>query len=109
MSQPIRFDSIDLVLLDENENTVAKKQFELDSLGEIPPLSCTPWRFLFSNEDKLAETLPEEGWSIAFELKAPAERKHELDLDDSWESQLTPVQVEQLEKLAGRPAEAGCR
>lgn len=105
LSRAIRFESVDLLLLDEDGTAIAKKQFELDGIGELPALSCMPWRFLFNNEDKLTETLPKEGWSIAFELKHSTSVPHRLDLEESWERELPPAQKEQLEKLvASLPA-----
>jgi accessory Sec system S-layer assembly protein len=98
LPKAVRFETVNLILLDENEKAIAKKQFELDGLGELPAMTCMPWRFLFSNEDKLTDTIPAEGWKIAFELKQP-KPEHQLDLAESWEQQLSPLQKEQLEKL----------
>ncbi|UQD53430.1 accessory Sec system S-layer assembly protein [Bacillus methanolicus] len=98
LPKAVRFEAVNLLLLDENGNAIAKKQFELDGLGELPSMACRPWRFLFSNEDKLTDTIPAEGWQIAFELKQ-SNPKHQLDLAESWEQQLSPLQKEQLEKL----------
>jgi accessory Sec system S-layer assembly protein len=105
LAKSIRFESITLLLLDENGTALAKKQFELDSIGEMPPLSCMPWRFLFENEDKLVDTIPEEGWSVAFEIKQLANAPQQLDLEESWEKELSPLDKEQLEKvMANLPA-----
>jgi accessory Sec system S-layer assembly protein len=100
LAKAIRFESVDLLLLDENGVALAKRQFELDGLGEMPPMSCMPWRFLYHNEDKITDApLPKEGWSIAFELKQSAMGPNQLDLEESWEKELSPVQKDQLEKL----------
>jgi accessory Sec system S-layer assembly protein len=105
LAKSIRFESITLLLLDENGTALAKKKFELDSIGEMPPLSCMPWRFLFENEDKLVDTIPEEGWSVAFEIKQLANAPQQLDLEESWEKELSPLDKEQLEKvMANLPA-----
>ncbi|EIJ80482.1 hypothetical protein PB1_08982 [Bacillus methanolicus PB1] len=98
LPKAVRFEAVNLLLLDENGKAIAKKQFELDGLGELPSMACRPWRFLFSNEDKLTDTIPAEGWKIAFELTQP-KPEHHLDLAESWEQQLSPLQKEQLEKL----------
>ncbi|MFE8701707.1 accessory Sec system S-layer assembly protein [Cytobacillus sp. FJAT-54145] len=98
LPKAVRFEAVDLLLLDENGQAIAKKQFELDGLDELPSMACRPWRFLFSNEDKLVEKIPEHGWKIAFELKQ-SQSKHQLELAESWENQISPLQKEHLEKL----------
>jgi accessory Sec system S-layer assembly protein len=100
LAKAVRFEAVDLLLLDEAGQAIAKKQFELDGLGELPAMSARPWRFLFSNEDKLVEKMPEDGWKIAFELKQKRQ-VHQLELAESWENQISPVQKEHLEKLVG--------
>lgn len=104
LPKAIRFEAVDLLLLDENGQAIAKKQFELDGMDELPSMTSRPWRFLFSSEDKLVDRIPEEGWKIAFELKKSA-AVHQLDLEESWENQISPAQKEHLEKMvASLPA-----
>jgi SLAP domain-containing protein len=69
IDKAIRFDIVDLLLVDGDGKLLAKKTFDLTELGEIPALSSMPWRFLFEEGDILAESIPEEGWKIAFEWK----------------------------------------
>lgn len=105
LPKAIRIESITILLLDENGNTLAKKQFELDGIDEIPPFSCMPWRFLFENKDKLADTIPDTGWSLAFEIMEPVNPAHKLDLAESWERELPPAEKQRLEQLvASLPA-----
>ena len=105
LPKSIHFENITILLMDSDGTALAKKVFELDTIGELPALSCMPWRFLFENTDKLADTIPEEGWKLAFEIKESMTRPHQLDLDESWEKEISPVQKEQLESLvAGLPA-----
>jgi accessory Sec system S-layer assembly protein len=101
LPKSIRFEAVDLLLLDENGQAIAKKQFDLDGVGELPSNACRPWRFLFSNEDKLIDgNLEEEkGWKIAFELKSSSPSKHSLDMDENWKNQITPEQNKYLENL----------
>jgi accessory Sec system S-layer assembly protein len=100
LPKPIRFEQIDLLLLDENGQAIAKRQFDMDSFGELPPMTARPWRFLFSAEDKLVDKIPQEGWKIAFELKqVPHPKEHRLDLAESWEQALSSQQREHLQKL----------
>jgi accessory Sec system S-layer assembly protein len=104
LPKSIQFENITIILLDDNGNALAKKEFELDSIGEMPALSCMPWRFLFEKSDKLVDTIPDTGWNLAFEIKQSAAAPHSLDLDESWEKELSPVKIEQLERIvAGLP------
>ncbi|RFU63979.1 accessory Sec system S-layer assembly protein [Peribacillus glennii] len=98
LEKAVRFEHVDLLLLDEQGRPLAKKQFDLSDIGEIPPMSAMPWRFLFEETDILSEDIPQEGWKIAFELKAKPQ-EHKLDLDISWENSLSEVQRERLEQL----------
>ncbi|MBT2649030.1 SLAP domain-containing protein [Bacillus sp. ISL-34] len=69
LEKAVRFDIVDLLLVDGDGKFLAKKAFDLTELGEIPALSSMPWRFLFEEGDMLAESIPDEGWKIAFEWK----------------------------------------
>ncbi|WP_027409253.1 accessory Sec system S-layer assembly protein [Anoxybacteroides tepidamans] len=100
LPKPIRFEQINLLLLDENGQAIAKRTFEMDSFGELPPMTARPWRFLFSAEDKLVDKIPQEGWKIAFELKQAAKpQEHRLDLAASWEQALSTEQREHLQRM----------
>lgn len=69
IDKAVRFDIVDLLLVDGDGKILAKKTFDLSEFGELPALSCMPWRFLFEAGDILAESIPDEGWKIAFEWK----------------------------------------
>lgn len=100
LSKTVRFEEVDLLLLDEKDRVLAKKRFELDEVSEIPGLSGMPWRFLFSKEDRVSAEIPAEGWKIAFELKNKIEKQeHKLDLDETWEKELSSHQKESLTNL----------
>ncbi|WP_409295823.1 accessory Sec system S-layer assembly protein [Peribacillus sp. SCS-26] len=102
VSKPLGIGGADLLLLDKEGRPFARQQFDLTDLGELPPLSCTPWRFLFTSENVLTPDIPgdEDGWTLAFELKQPADQEsHILDLDASWENQITELQREKLTSL----------
>lgn len=102
LTKSIKFEAVDLLLLDDQGNPFAKRQFELDELGELPPLTCRPWRFLFAKEDKLTETMPvNDNWKIAFELRSSGPAAHHLDLDSTWENQITTAQRQHLEQVVG--------
>jgi accessory Sec system S-layer assembly protein len=100
LPKSIQFETITILITGENGTALAKREFELDNIGKIPPLSCIPWRFLFENKDKLVDTLPDKDWSLAFEIKQTAPAPHQLELEESWEKiYLSPGKKEQLEKI----------
>ncbi|MDZ5471916.1 accessory Sec system S-layer assembly protein [Bacillus sp. 31A1R] len=100
LEKPVRFETVSLLILDENSNPIAKQEFEMDDLGEIPSMSCMPWRFLFTEDERLTDKVPsQDNWKIAFELKKREREEHALDLAESWKSQLSMEQKEQLAKL----------
>ncbi|MFJ7745066.1 accessory Sec system S-layer assembly protein [Peribacillus sp. NPDC097295] len=103
LDKAVRFEVVDLLLLNENGQALAKKSFDLSEMGEIPAVSCMPWSFLFEEEDIMAK-IPDNGWKIAFELKNQAPQEHELDLAPTWKEQLSNAQRENLQQLvAGLP------
>ncbi|RID84757.1 accessory Sec system S-layer assembly protein [Peribacillus asahii] len=103
LSRAVEFDMVDLVLLDEEGQPIVKGSFDLSEMGEMPALSCVPWRFFFEEESLLTDTIPEEGWTIAFELKSQA-AEHQLDLEPNWKEQLSEAQIEHLQQIvAGLP------
>lgn len=103
LDKAVRFEVVDLLLLDENGKALAKKSFDLSEMGEIPAVSCMPWSFLFEEEDILAE-IPDNGWKIAFELKNQVSQEHSLDLAPTWKEQLSDAQRKNLQQLvAGLP------
>jgi accessory Sec system S-layer assembly protein len=101
LAKAIRLEEVGILILDETGEAAARKTFELDGLGELPAMSCRPWRFLFYNEDKLKENLPDSDWSIAFEV-SNNNSQHSLDLEDTWKAQLPDHQIKQLEELVAK-------
>ncbi len=97
LSQPMELGEIELLLLDKDGNRLAAKTFDFKELGVIPPNSARPWVFEFGKSSLETETLPEEGWTIAFNLISL--RGHQLDLDDTWKQQLPKEQQEKLAEI----------
>ncbi|MFD0050283.1 accessory Sec system S-layer assembly protein [Actinomycetes bacterium NPDC127524] len=97
LPKTVNFEEVDLLLIDKDGKAFAKKQFEMDDIGEMPPMSCMPWRFLFLKEDRVSEEIPEDGWKIAFQLKQP--QKEALELDSTWENQISAEQRKYLEEM----------
>jgi len=106
LSKAITIQAVDLVLLDEKNQLAAKNNFSLAYLGELPPHTSTPMRFLFSAEDRLSDAAVTDKWRIQFELKGPT-RNEVLDLDESWKERLSAERQIQLEKIIERLPELG--
>jgi accessory Sec system S-layer assembly protein len=99
LEKPIKITDVTLLLLDENKKGLAKKEFNLGELGELPPNSSRPWIFIFNNEDTIGTEIPDTGWQLAFEISKKQSRKTPLDLHESWESSCTEEQKHFLLKL----------
>ena len=97
VDRPVQIEAVDLILFDETGQPAARKHDDWDELGELPPFSCTPWRFIFTQEDRLSDAAVNDKWQILFELKQKAEES--LDLDPAWEERLTPEKKAHFENL----------
>ncbi len=84
-----------LLLLDSNNQTIARHSFELSELGELPGKSSRPWVFVFPKESVKQQEFDYKNWTLAFELR----NKHALDLDESWKSFLSEETIKQLENI----------
>lgn len=97
LDQQISVGEIELLLLDEEGNTLASDQFDLKELGDIPARSARPWVFVFTKENVFAEKLPVENWKLAFNVQSMV--PHKLELEQAWEEGLTTEQKEGLGKV----------
>ncbi|MFY4775107.1 accessory Sec system S-layer assembly protein [Metabacillus sp. RGM 3146] len=96
--QPIKFEMLQLLLLDEEQQVVARETFDMERFGELPSMSARPWRFIFDHDSLIdGKTVPSSGWTIAFELKSRNE--HKLDLDESWKNSISQEQTAKLQQL----------
>ncbi|UII55634.1 accessory Sec system S-layer assembly protein [Cytobacillus spongiae] len=95
LTKSIKFQEVNLLLLDSNKEVIAKHTFDLSELGDLPAKSSRPWSFLFPASALLKSEFEKEGWTIAFELK----KKHQLDLHETWEQSIALEEKEKLEKL----------
>lgn len=94
--KPIELNDASLILLDENDQQLGKKTFQLKSLGQLPVNSSRPWHFIFNRSELDKEEIPAEGWKLAFELKPG---KHRLDLDENWEKSLSEEDKDKLKEM----------
>lgn len=97
LSKPMTMDDVELLILDQDNQILASKEFDLSVLGELPPNSDRPWVFSFDNEAIKTHELPQEGWKIAFNVQSLI--PHRLDLHESWEESLTQEQKETLQNI----------
>lgn len=95
LDKGINIGEVSLLLLDEEKQVIARHQFDLNEVGEIPAKSSRPWAFQFPSSAFLQQSFSREGWTLAFELKA----KHKLDLHESWEKALPEEQKMKLHEL----------
>lgn len=103
LAKGIRLAETALLLIGPDGEHLARKEFNLADLGEIPAKSSRPWHFVFEQRDLLEEQIPSQGWKLAFEIKSPA--KHGLDLHETWEKALPQEEKEKLAKMVeGLPA-----
>ncbi|MBM7577883.1 accessory Sec system S-layer assembly protein [Jeotgalibacillus terrae] len=96
LKKPVTLGKTFLLLLSPEGERLARKEFDLAALGELPAESSRPWQFMFEAGTVEKKDMPSEDWQLAFELK-PKEVPHRLELDEKWEQSLA---VEEQEKLA---------
>lgn len=97
LSKPVTMDTAELLLLNQNNQVLASKEFDLSVLGELPPTSARPWVFSFDKDSIKAEEPPVDGWQIAFNVQSLV--PHQLDLHETWEVALTAEQKVALQKI----------
>jgi accessory Sec system S-layer assembly protein len=95
LSKSIKIGKTTLLLLSTDDVIIARKEFDLEEMGELPAKSSRPWHFLFENATLKIDDIPSEGWKLAFELKP----KHRLELEESWEKALPEEEKEKLRKF----------
>ncbi|HZH62227.1 MAG TPA: accessory Sec system S-layer assembly protein [Metabacillus sp.] len=103
LSKAIKFEMLDLLILDEEKKTVAKETFDMEEFGEMPPLSCRPWSFVFQKSNwqngQNQEPTSLKNWQIAFEVKKKPSEAHHLQLEPSWEENLSVERKDHLKQL----------
>jgi accessory Sec system S-layer assembly protein len=97
LAKTIRLEKAELLLLSSEKEIVARQEFNLSELGEIPAKSSRPWVFKFDARSRLLPAVPTEDWSLAFNLSST--QSHRLDLDPKWEEMLPESEKQKLQKL----------
>ncbi|WP_108668986.1 accessory Sec system S-layer assembly protein [Peribacillus acanthi] len=95
LDKGIKFNDVQLLLMDAEKKPIARHTFDMSVLGEIPGRSSRPWMFTFPAASVMQKEFSSKDWTLAFELK----QKHRLDLHESWEEQLSSEDKEKLNKL----------
>ncbi|GGB43460.1 accessory Sec system S-layer assembly protein [Fictibacillus barbaricus] len=97
----IRFEEVILLIMDSDSRILARKVFDFNMLGELPPSSSIPWKFLFEPEDFLVNLSEwnKDDWKLAFELKKQNPANETLELEASWEERLSEEEQKDLRKL----------
>jgi accessory Sec system S-layer assembly protein len=98
LNKAIQLQEMPLLLLGAEGEKLARKVFDSSAVGEIPAKSSVPWLFSFGSDDLLVDgELPKTGWKLAFELKT--QKKHALDLEESWANSLPEEDKARLHQL----------
>ncbi|WP_067730225.1 accessory Sec system S-layer assembly protein [Oceanobacillus damuensis] len=102
VKKSVHFDKTTILLLDGDKDIIAKKEFDLKQLGDIPSNNARPWRFMFNENDLIAKgtEIDTASWSLAFEIK----KKHRLDLEESWEKSIAEKTKASLEEIVANAA-----
>ena len=99
LPKAIRFqEPVPLLLLGPDGEHLARQEFDLSVLGELPAESSLPMIFVFEEKNVRVKEIPQTDWKLAFELKKP-KGPHALDLEESWEKSLADTDKEKLEQL----------
>lgn len=99
----IKFELLDLLILNKDKKAVARETFDMEKFGELPANSCRPWSFVFEKSSwNNEEGTSLEDWQIAFELKKKPNAVHQLDLEQSWEENLSKERKEHFKQLVAK-------
>lgn len=97
LDQPIKLGNVELLLMSQNDQIIASKQFNLEELDEIPARSDRPWVFVFDKQSQKVTDIPSEGWKLAFNVQSLV--PHQLELAPTWEEALSADQKEALKTI----------
>lgn len=91
----IELKELPVVILDKNDKVLARKRFNLAKLGPLPPGSSTPWILTYLPKELYTDEFTEGEWYAAFDIK-PSQRRHRLELEDSWKQTLSQEHQDML-------------
>lgn len=97
LDEAIKMGEIELMLLNEQDETIASQEFDLGELGDIPARSSRPWVFVFTKDNLFAAAPPSENWKLVFNVQSMV--PHKLELEPAWEQSLSDEQKEALTNI----------
>lgn len=97
LDRPIKLGKAELMLLDERHEVLASQEFDLSELGTLPAFSNRPWIFKFDQKNLNATEVPNDQWSLAFNVQSLV--PHSLDLEPAWDEALPKEQKASLKEL----------
>lgn len=118
VQKEIRLKKVPVLLIDSGGRPVAKRVFDLQELGSLPPNSARPWTFIFPQDSFFEKsgqssstgkavngkanhegTIDLSSWSLAFERNDKSHDTHRLDLANTTGIKPSPLIKRKLEKL----------
>lgn len=97
VSQPVKMGPVELLLVTEDGQLAASKEFDMRQLGEINTASARPWVFAFNKDEQFLKEAPETGWSLNFNVQSLM--PHRLVFKPEWEKILDDHQKQALKKV----------
>ena len=94
----LQLDRTELVLLNRRDQVIARKTFNLEKAGEIPPKSSRPWVLHLLKSELFTERIPQEDWRFAFQLATP-KQTHTLDMPEAWKDAMRPKELAKFEEM----------
>jgi len=93
LSKNVNLEYVPFVILNSKEETLAYQIFNLQSLGEIPPLSARPVKLYFEKKNVYVDSIPMDDWHVAFDTKVSVKRRVRVEYEN------LPKDVEVDEKV----------
>lgn len=72
LKSKINFDKLPLLIVDQNNNVLASKIFDMKDLGDIPPCSVRPCKVLFDKNCLLVDKIPKSKCKVVFSTNIKA-------------------------------------
>jgi accessory Sec system S-layer assembly protein len=97
LSKMVKLGPAEILLLNSNKEIVARKTFDLSEIKGLPPHISRPWIFTFEEPTWENNEFSTTDWTLAFNLSSKT--KHRLDLDTTWNNNLTARERQTLENI----------
>lgn len=97
LPKPITLNTVELMLLNNEDNIIAVQEFNFSEIGKISSNTNVPWVFKFHTESVTVSDIPAEGWKLAFNIQSIM--PHSIDFAGSWDENLTQLEKQHLSEL----------